>query len=671
MTSLELLHEVDHQASTLGNLVRTLELINDAWSDRADPELRLHLRRLFRWAVQRLEPHHAPELLQQRLELSNALRSIWREELANTVTETDSGADGEVATTGAVTVPLLDADASQEAFLVELVVQEAAAGRGVPAGAGPAFVEAIRRAEQVVFGLLLERGQFRPSTALLSRHRFSLKGAQAARTYAPDGGSVGAAAAVALHSLWIDRPVPPTVVITGGLGPRGEILPVEGLLAKVRCARRERPLLRRILVPVSGGLDESSSRGDQRICPVAGLDQLLEQVFGGEGETTSTTPRAAAVDVEGTVRLGVELYEKIGSFSAAHQVLGTALAAIGERRTAAKDPALFRVEEFLGLWRQGSCLVHQGDPFGARSLLSRARALGDQLWEAGELDPRDHFGSRGNLAVLHRDLFDYEAAEHLLLETLQQQRALRQDKRQIAKTLGNLGELWTFTGELERAEQALSEALAALRSVYPDEVPRELCYLGNLHLRRCDPAQAGACFEEGLAANQQVTYGRERNEAFLRYGLAQAHLAAGRPVSAVRQADRALSRLEPTQVHPRQFILKVRGLARLALGEEEQGRADLLEAADLTYVEGPLARLGVSTALAALALHLIEQRDHPEATRTARRFIAQAGPLLDPMARAGGEPDLRARLEQILDAEPGAEAALEHLLGFVLEQFPY
>jgi tetratricopeptide (TPR) repeat protein len=665
VTSLELLDEVDHQASMLGNLVRTLELISDAWSDRTDPELRLHLRRLFRWAVQRLEPHHAPELLWRRLGLSDSLSAIWREELASR--STDMAAESDRGAVGEVIVPLLDAEASQEAFLIELVVQEAADG-GMPAGAGPAFVEAIRRAEQAVFGQLLERGQFRPSTALLSRHRFSLKGARAARSYAPDGGSVGAGAAVALYSLWTDRPLPLGVVVTGGLGPRGEIQPVEGLAAKVRCVVRERPLLQRIIVPESGGLDD----GDERIVCVASLDQLLERVFGDGAETGALAPPAVAVDVEGTVRLGVELYEKVGSFSAARQVLGNALTAIEERRAATKDPTLFRVEEFIGLWRQGSCLVHQGDPFGARSLLSRARALGDQLWEAGELDPRDHFGSRGNLAVLHRDLFEYGAAERLLLETLEQQRALRQDKRQIAKTLGNLGELWTFTGELERAERALSEALAALRSVYPDEVPRELCYLGNLYLRRCDPAQARACFEEGLAANQQVTYGRERNEAFLRYGLARAHLAAGRPESGVRQADRTLSWLEPTQVHPRQLILKVRGLAWLALAREVEGRADLLQAADLTFVDGPLARLGVSTALAALALHLTEQRDHLEATRTARRFVARVGPLLDPMGRAGGEPDLQARLEQILDGEPGAEATkLAHLLGFVLEQFPY
>jgi tetratricopeptide (TPR) repeat protein len=636
--------------------VRALEQLGAGYAS-ADGELRHHMRRLGAWIAARLEAYHGSAELPRRLDLPPALAALLAERAAPVVPRPG------------VEAILLDADRTWDGFLVRVVVTEgdAAAGgrqRRLPRDAGPALAEAVRRAEQAVARELFASGRVRPDAALLTRYRLELEGPPRLRACGADGGSIGAAAAVALYACWTGRPLPPGIAITGALSADlSAVQAVEGLEAKVECALRERPGLAQVIVPQEGGHDFD----DPRVIVLGDLPALLTAVFGPDA--LAAEPRPAAVDVEGTVRAGLELYEKAGAFGAAYEVLGAARRAIAARRGADRG-VLHRVEEFHCLWRQGACLIHRGDPFGARELLQQARALGDELWDAGELDPRAHFGCRGNHAVLLRDLFDYAGAEALLEQTLAQQRALRQDKRELAKTLGNLGELWTFAGDVERAEQALEQALESLEAVYPDEVPRELCYLGNLHLRRGDAERAEACYQRGLRANEGVTYGQARNEVFLRYGLARVALARARPARGrleVAQAQALLAdELEP---YPRQFLQRVDGLCLLELGREAEGIARLERAADATHVHGPLAQLGVSLARAELARHRLRAGELEDAWRAARTFVEAAGPLLDSMCGA----DYRGALQVLLESGPGEErrSALDAALALAVERFPY
>jgi tetratricopeptide (TPR) repeat protein len=264
--------------------------------------------------------------------------------------------------------------------------------------------------------------------------------------------------------------------------------------------------------------------------------------------------------------------------------------------------------------------------------------------------------------VLLRDLFEYEAAEALLLDNLKRQRELRQDRRELAKTQGNLGELWTFMGRFDEAEASLTEALESLRAVYPDEVPRELCYLGNLALRRGEPRQAVAIYDEGLAANSGVTYGRERNETFLRYGLVRAHVELSELDAAMRQANRALAPLPTHELYPRQLILKFRGLAAVGLGQLEAGESDLRAAAERTYARGSLAEIAAGTSLAELALVLLEIPGRElEALELVRQLLGLGGRLMQRMDPPGTE----------LVGPPADIRGLKRKLAGWLDRFPY
>ena len=656
LPALDALDQARHQAEMLGNLLRALELIDEAL-ERADVESRHHLRRYRAWLLPQLSPRHdaaAP------LQPDAGGGQPAPPELA----VSDAQAEPHE---GAVLALLLDLDHSGEGFVARLRLQQAtglAPGPLCPDGEyGADFATAVEQAGLALMRGLVRRRRFVPGAALLAHRRFVLQGPAAARLWVKDGSSIGAAAAVVLHSCWTDTPVPADLAITGGLDADGRVLPVGGLVAKVRAALRERPWLR-LLVPAAAGQQsgaESALLANPRVRRVATLEQLLEQVFGPQALQTRAP---GAVDIEDTVRLGTELYEKRASYAAAAEVLGTALEAISRARRQG-SPAAFRVDELVSLWRLGSARIHLGQTTEAMACLQRARRLGRRLWEAGELDPRSYLGLRGNLAVLLRDVYRHDEAEALLRDNLQLQRQLRQDKREQAKTLGNLGELLTFQGRLDEAASALQQALELIRAVYPDELPRELCYLGNLQLRRGEPQEARQLYRQGLEANRRVAHGRQVNESFLRHGLVRALAAMARPREALREAEQAVRSLAPGRPYPRQLILKQRGLALLALGQLEAGRAGLRQAAELTFVRGALLRFGVGTALGELARHLLQNpagdADRPQALAAAAELARRAAavPGLDYQRSGVAEIQRLTVADQPRTVE--LEAALERL----------
>jgi tetratricopeptide (TPR) repeat protein len=502
------------------------------------------------------------------------------------------------------------------------------------------------------------------------------------------GRSAGAAAAVAYTSLLIGEPVPEGVAVTGAVSLDGAIEKVAAVEEKLRAVFRERPGLSSVYVPAG------QAPSDDRAREVGTLAEMIDLVFGREA--TSSLP-AKAISVEATVRRGLHLYEKSNDFTAARYVLESALDAIRGHRGEDVAPDRYRLEEFLCLWRLASCLVQLGDTEAAGGLYEEARPLGATLWREQILDPRHHLGFMGNLAVYLRDVYRFEDAERLLVDTIQSQRMLRQSKRELARTLGNLGELRTMMGswlkrsvgiddrkranegvgvvgdevraepdfacnradvmaqaedKFRQAAADLQEALEMIEAVYADEVPREYCYLGNLALARDEPERALELHRKGLSANETVEIGRERNEWFLGYGIVRALIASERYTAAVEEAHDVAVRIPAHEPYPRQLILRYAGQGLLACGKTERGKDVLLKAADLTFAQGALVRFGLSCALGDLAIHLLSEGDESarkEAVEHAAAFAARAEAVpgldvakglsarVDELARGGAE----------------------------------
>lgn len=631
---------VARRQAELGNRVRGLAILLGALPD-AHAEERYHLRALARWIAdglsrEALEAIAAWSGLEMLLDLSAAAPHL----------------QPPLPAPGAVLVPLVDV-ASDTGFLARLALEPSPGGESLPPDTAASVAEALACAEHCTIHLLARRGRLSPRASGGARWRWLEPAALRRATTAVDGASLGAAAAVALFSAWAGLPVP-RLAFSGVLDRNGSLLAVEGLEVKLDAIRREAPGLEAI-VPAANLVNPI--RG---LRTAATLEELLAMVFGPE----ALEERVGSLALEEEIRLGLELYEKRQSFAAAEQVLCAALDGIVRRRRTTGPDAL-RGEEFLALWRAGSARVHLGDPEGALVLLEQAHRLGDALFDAGELNPQLYLGVRGNLAVLLRDLRRFDDAETLLRETLRRQRALRQDKRELARTLGNLGELLGIVGRFPEAETALEEALAHLRAVYPEEVPRELCYLGDLALRRGEPERAIARYQEGLAENRSVGFGRDANHAFLRYGQVRALSALGRPEAALRLGLSVVRVLPAHRPYPRQLLLKHLGLCELALGQETQGRRTLEAAAELLFARGALARFAFTTARGELALHLLAKGECGLARREALLFAEASHDLLDRLWRTGRAETLAALARE---GDPPSLAAALHA---ALELLPY
>ena len=611
-----LLRRCRHQAEALGNLTLAQRWCEQAMAG-ADAEGRYHLRTFLAWLQARSARRAARAAAGPRV--------------------------------GVVQLSLMDPDGSGQAFLATLQAVEQAPVAQPRWGAG--FARALEQGEAVALDLLLRAGL--PSAAPANRPILRFRGPPGLELMRVDGASAGAAAALALVSAWTGLPVPREVVVAGTVGAGGEVLPCQEIQAKVSCAVRELGAAARVLVPPRTEL--SGAR------PVSSVAELVAEVLG------ELPAGSGAVDIEGTVALGEHLYAKAGRPAAASAALTVALDAIHHQRALGDDARHLRREELTCLWRLGSIRTHQGDVTAALALLHEGRALAEQLWDEQEVEPADYFGLAGTLAVLLRDTLRHGEAEALLLRTLDEQRSLRQTRRAQARTLGNLGELWTILGEHARAEQALTEALAMVEHSYPDEVPRELCYLGNLELSRGAPDAALARYDQGLSHNLAVQYGALENEAFLRHGRARALLQLGRPEEAEQEADRVLALMPAQRPYPRQLSLQVRGVARLESKDMDAGYHDLREAADTTHVHGALLRFGVATALAVLSDRLLQAGQRTEAVQAAADFVALAAELLD----AHHDPGWSTHMLQLLEGQGADTETLAAALSRAAALFPY
>ncbi|MCA9668628.1 MAG: tetratricopeptide repeat protein [Myxococcales bacterium] len=671
------------QAERLGNIVRALELVSAAWTS-ADPESHFYLTRVGLYVINRLEARHDPVTVSARVTLPAPLA----EALEKRVRELDNRPTFEVSTNiegRSVYALLVDSEASHEAFVAELTLRDAIDGRNArPEGTGAAFNAALERAESAVLRLLASRHQLVPARV----RALAMSLDAAGKAVVADGASIAVPAALLYYAAYSGAPLPPDVLSSGDIDERGRLRPVSAVAAKTRAARRERPLATRLVLAADDAREAGASASSANVLELVGdlfsnddaesdelrivgakdIAELIGTVF-GEGALRAGDP--SSVEIEASVERGVALFEKHGDSVGARVMLEAALGAIFMQRGRRNDPALWRREELLCRWRIGAALVHAGRVTDAAETLRLARALSEDLWVEGAIDPKTYLGLRGNLAVLWRDSYRYDEARALLEETLELQRSLKQSKREQAKTLGNLGELCSIMGDFTAARRCLERSLRYLRETYPEEVPRARCYLGNLALREGELDEAHRCFEKGLEENVMVQSGARANAAFLRYGLARAYAARGQHGRAADLCDVALDDLPEYEPYPRQLILKVRGLSALAQGEREDGEGDLLAASDTRYVIGAFLRYGVMTASGELALALLDADD---AETRWREIEQRALALADAMAKVPGlvgdaTPD---EIRELL--EPGYHtdrAALATALRHAIDRFPY
>lgn len=633
-----------HYQAQLGNHVAALELISACWPPD-DGEGRYHLARLASWAAERISAGQGPRALAARLSLPPAADRALRRER-----------DAEGPAIGVIRVPLVDT-ASQEGFIAQLEVTRATSRDDVGPDMPPGWRRAIGRAEEVLWQILAK--------GLVEPKRFGQALRYALRSEAPieelEGDSAAGAALLAAFSLLCGRELPEDLIVSAELDKEGKLKPVSGLEAKLKAIAREQPVIRRVVAP------GARAQGGLQLLTVEDAEELLQVAF---GERALSTRPEAAFNIEANLSRGVTLYEKEGASGAAAVLLGRVLELIEERRSARSDATLYQREELLALWRGAAARTQLGEVALALRYVERAAPLAEALWRDENLDAQSYLGFKGTHALVLRDAFRFEAAERLLETSLAAQRQLRVGKREIARTLGNLGELRTFMGRFDSAEEALLLALSHLEEAYPDEAPRALCYLGNLALARGDVQGALVRYAAGLERNCGVETGAERNETYLRYGQLKALFAAGAFFEVAERASEALSRLDPQRPFPRQMILMLRGRARLATGAREAGHGDLEEAADHPLAVGALLRFALSLAHLHRARALLA--DDPRAEKKA--IVQACAHVREAMAALVDYPQRQrfdVALRELPSALPGSAAALDRALEAIVGHFPY
>ncbi|MCK5800715.1 MAG: hypothetical protein KAI47_26190, partial [Deltaproteobacteria bacterium] len=432
--------------------------------------------------------------------------------------------------------------------------------------------------------------------------------------------------------------------------------------AKISAVLRERPKTRWLLVPKG---QRPRDLLDPRVVEVATLDEAAERIF---GEELLTAGPIAGVNIEALIRRGVDLYEKASRFAEADTLFEVALRAIEAHRKELGDSTAHARDEILARWRLASSQVHRGKIEAALEAFSRTSELAEALWEKDAIEPRLYFGLQSNWAVALRDAWRYDEADALLTAILGEERRLRVGARELARTLGNRGELRTFAGRFENARVDLRASLEALRQAYPDEIPRALYTLGNLELASGNANAARRHYDAGLTRNKATQTGAARNEVFLRYGRARAYLAEGNAMAAIADCDRVLAQAHGDNAYPAQRLLALRGQARLRLGDHTTGHDDLQRAGDAVGDAGPLLAFGRRLAHAHLAIALLEENDDAHGARVAE-LVEGIAHTMD--AVLGLPTDLAPKLRTQASALPQSALALAELLRHTIHLFPY
>jgi DNA-binding CsgD family transcriptional regulator len=165
--------------------------------------------------------------------------------------------------------------------------------------------------------------------------------------------------------------------------------------------------------------------------------------------------------------------------------------------------------------------------------------------------------------------------------TLEAALALQPDcehRRVMAQPLFQIGVVWLWWDELDRAKEAFERLLVRAREMGDEgSLPYTMVLAAQVECVRGDHALAAAHADEGYEISEQI--GQETVRAYLLALRALAHAVAGEPEAARERAGRALDLADRTSGRPAEhFALTALGEAELSVGR----------AADASHALAPL-----------------------------------------------------------------------------------
>ena len=320
-----------------------------------------------------------------------------------------------------------------------------------------------------------------------------------------------------------------------------------------------------------------------------------------------------------------------------------------EQAALARDRAteqLRETEDVLGfvvaLFQGATPSATRGEERTARDLLDiGSERLGTALQDR----PRSHARILQTLGVVYRDLNEHDRAQPLLEEAVELWRGYedREARANLASTLATLGDVLTWTGKNDAAEEVMRESLSIARDAMDSDDTRLIGILrafGDALLMR-DRA------EEALAI---------RREALER---TRAHAAA--PPKALAIAIAALGSVhvrlqEPDKAEP--LLLESVAIFRRDVGGPDPGFANVLS--DLAAVRMGQGRFDEAQSLYEESLEMSRALFADEINHSAMTTRANLAALELYRARAAGSAE---QLEMALEGLREAAQGFERMLG--------
>ena len=546
---------------------------------------------------------------------------------------------------GAVTCALVTAQAPHQALVRRLRIRrtpEHLDGTCFSASFEPAMHGALLDACKVMQDHL-QRRWFTVPLEVQTRHRFLL---EQGPPVVVAGHSLGAAAALAFFSLWTGVEVPATTAVIASVEPgvsgRGQLRQTDAvaLAKKVEALVRERPHLRRVVVPRSQ-LAGVPHRLRSRLVPADTLEELLGAALGPGYEARITVPA------------GINLYNEVqraeADYRSGHDRRPWALKARRFELLCAALPA----DEANARFRcrclafQASCLLHQGETALAEPLLDEARSLYDRFNDTADWSFLPWVLDR--MAMGQLDVYDVDRAAQTAAGAMELALDCRLNLEIIAKLHGTLGQILLAQGDLSGALEQLQAALDGIHRTKPDECVRNHTYLVRAHGAAGDVGRAQAQFEVAQNHLAQVPQdSRLTHQAYLSYAMAGVYLKTGQ---APQAADLLLSLPLPTLGSLGPIVARIHKLlvrAMLRLGQENEARSHHRVVAALVG-ENPTSRLLWlrATADLELAAGLMEQGTRNKEQGT-RNVAAQRAPVEQALTCLPPFPGARERFGEVM-----------------------
>lgn len=263
--------------------------------------------------------------------------------------------------------------------------------------------------------------------------------------------------------------------------------------------------------------------------------------------------------------------------------------------------------------RIGNCYVHLGQLEKARKHHEKAELLLEALAYQKLLDPpEERWWFYNSVSVAYTDHYDYETAEQYIKKSIQFKEFIADSRVSLAQSQGSLGQLYTFWGRYDEAENVLKEAVEGMkielnevkkeleRGTYrgPDahnevlsDLMRDENYLALLYIKTGRFQEAESIFDENLSLNESAPLDDMKafNAIYIYYGKSKLYyywgLAEGkndRFKEAVSAAEKGLSFYAPKysgwkDPYPGSLMQKFKGCALRELASWDDAIVSLKE----------------------------------------------------------------------------------------------